>query len=180
MLTKTKKQRLAAVTLLLTVGLAGCAKKEDPTVATAGSSAPKANAGTTASGESSGLKFSQCMRDQGLSWFPDPDANGGLKVSIPDGVDQSTVDKAQQACKQYAPGANRNGGQISAEDLNKLRQVAQCIRDHGFPNYPDPDSNGNTQIDSKKLGVEPDDPAFQKAMQECQKYMPQRRSGGNS
>jgi hypothetical protein len=173
MLTSTK-QRLAAVTLLLAVGLAGCSKKADPSVATAGSGAPKANA-STAAGDSSALKFSQCMRDQGLSWFPDPDANGGLKVSIPDGTDQSTVDKAQEACKRYAPGASQNGGQISDEDLGKLRQVAQCIRDHGFPNYPDPDSKGNTQIDSKKLGAEPDNPAFQKAMQDCQKYMPPRR-----
>jgi hypothetical protein len=180
MLTSTRKQRLAAVALLLTVGMAGCAKKNDPTVATAGSGGPKTGANSAATGDNSDLKFSQCMRDQGLTWFPDPDPNGGLTVSIPAGTDQSTVDKAQEACKQYAPGASQNGGQISEEDLNKLRQVAQCIRDHGFSNYPDPDSNGHTQIDSKKLGVEPDDPAFQKAMQECQKYMPPRRSGGNS
>jgi hypothetical protein len=118
MLTSTRKQRLAAVALLLTVGLAGCAKKNDPTVATGGSGGPKTGASSAATGDNSDLKFSQCMRDQGLTWFPDPDPNGGLKVSIPTGTDQSTVDKAQEACKQYA--------------------------------------------------------------QECQKYMPPRRSGGNS
>lgn len=179
MMTMTKKQRLAAFTLMLTVGtvgLAGCGDKEkDPSVATAGSGAPQASA-SAAAGGSSDLKFSQCMRDQGLSWFPDPDANGGLKVSIPNGTDQSVVDKAQEACKEYAPGQNQSGT-VSEEDLAKLRQVAQCIRDQGFANYPDPDSNGSTQIDSKKLGVEPDDPAFQKAMQECAKYMPPRRAG---
>lgn len=162
--------------LLLAVGLAGCSEKKDPSVVTAGTGTPKANASTAAAGDSSALKFSQCMREQGLSWFPDPDANGGLQVSIPHGTDQSAVDKAQEACKQYAPGSSQNGSQISDEDLNKLRQVAQCIRDHGFPNYPDPDAKGNTQIDSKKLGVEPSDPTFQKAMQECQKLMPPRRS----
>src|SRR5690349_8606181 len=107
MKTMTRKQRLAAFTLMMTigtVGLAGCGEKgEGPSVATAGSGAPTVGA-STAAGESSDLKFSQCMRDQGLSWFPDPDANGGLKVSVPNGTDQSVVDKAQEACKQYAPG----------------------------------------------------------------------------
>jgi hypothetical protein len=77
------------------------------------------------------------------------------------------------------PEANQNG-KISDADLNKLRQMAQCIRDHGFSKYPDPDSNGSTQISSRALGVEPDDPAFEKARQECQKYLPPRKSRGNS
>jgi hypothetical protein len=125
------------------------------------------------------LTFSQCMRDQGLTWFPDRDANGGLKVSVPDGVDQSTFDKAEQACKAYAPGANRSGP-ISDADFAKLRQMAQCIRDHGFAKYPDPDANGSINIDSKELGVAPDDPAFEKARQDCQKYLPPRKSPGTS
>jgi hypothetical protein len=182
--TNTKKQLpvfiLSAFALMLAVGTAGCAKGEDPTVATANSGAPKAGAtATTGSGQDSGLKYSQCMRDQGLTWFPDPGADGGLKVSVPEGT-QSKYEKAEEACKAYAPWEGQQGHQISAEDRNKLRQVSQCMRDHGFAKYPDPDANGSIKIDSKVLGVEPDDPAFQKAMQECDKYMPPRKSGGNS
>jgi hypothetical protein len=55
------------------------------------------------------------------------------------------------------------------------------MRDHGFAKYPDPDANGSVTIDSKVLGVEPDDPAFQRARQACNKYMPApKNSKGNS
>ncbi|TMR97711.1 hypothetical protein [Nonomuraea basaltis] len=149
-------------------------------MATVNSGAPTASASAAAgSDQASELKFSQCMRDQGLTWFPDPGPDGGMKVSVPPGTDQSKYEKAEEACKAYAPGANQNGT-ISDEDLNKLRQMAQCIRDHGFSKYPDPDANGGTHFDPKTVGVEPDDPAFEKARQECQKYLPPRKSGGNS
>jgi len=120
------------------------------------------------------------MRDQGLTWYPDPDTEGNLKVHVPDGTDQSKVEKAEDACKAYAPWEGQQGRQIPAEDLDKIRQVSQCMRDHGFAKYPDPDANGSIKIDSKVLGVEPDDPAFEKARQECAKYMPAPRSKGTS
>jgi hypothetical protein len=168
------------IALLLAVGTAGCSHDTDPGVATATSGAPGTGAGAAGDGEASLLKFSQCMRDQGLSWYPDPQSDGGLVVHNPEGVDQSTVEKAEKACKKYYPGADRQGP-IPAEDLAKIRQVSQCMRDHGFAKYPDPDANGSITIDSKVLGVEADDPAFQKARQECQKYMPRpRKSPGSS
>jgi hypothetical protein len=158
-------KKLATVTLLIAVGMAGCGSHDDPPVTTAASDPA--------------MTFSQCMRDQGQTWFPDRGADGGLKVSVPDGTDQSKFDKAEQACKAYDPATARNG-KVSAEDLDKLRQVAQCIRDKGFPKYPDPDANGSINIDSRTAGFEPDDPKFAKAMQECQKYLPPRKGSGNS
>jgi hypothetical protein len=173
------RRTLAAFTLLLAVGTAGCGHNSDPAVATANSAAPKASAAAAANGQDSDLKFSQCMRDQGLAWFPDPGPDGGLQVHVPSGTEDSTVEKARKACKAYDPEANQNG-KISDADLDKVRRMAQCIRDHGFSKYPDPDSNGSTQINSRALGVEPGDPAFEKARQECQKYLPPRKSRGNS
>jgi hypothetical protein len=179
MSTKTMRRTISAIALMLTVGMAGCARHDDPKVATVGSGTPKAGAGATAGGQNSDLKYSQCMRDQGLTWFPDPGPDGGLGVRVPSGTDENTLKKAQEACKAYAPGANQNG-KISAADVNKIRQVSQCVRDHGFPKYPDPDSNGSIRVDQRTLGVEPDDPAFVKAMQECQKYLPPRKGKGGS
>ncbi|MQY05508.1 hypothetical protein [Actinomadura macrotermitis] len=174
---KTLRRAIAAIAVMLSTGTAGCAGHEDPNVATAASGAPRA--GATTGGPSSELKYSRCMRDQGLSWFPDPAPDGSLGVRVPEGTDENTYKKAQEACKKYAPGANQ-GGRISADDLNKIRKVSQCIREHGFSKYPDPDSNGAIQGDSKDLGFEPDDPAFRKAMRECQKYLPPRKGGGGS
>jgi hypothetical protein len=158
--------------------MAGCATDEDPTVASANPSAR--STATAGSGEASLLKFSRCMRDQGFPWYPDPQPDGGLVVHNPDGVDQSKLDKAEDACKKYYPGQGQEGP-IPAEDLEKIQQMAQCMRDHGFAKYPDPDASGSINIDSQVLGVEPNDPAFQKAMHECQKYMPAPKSSkGNS
>ncbi|MET7403427.1 hypothetical protein ABZS66_59140 [Dactylosporangium sp. NPDC005572] len=169
-----------AIVLLLAVGAAGCSRHDDPAVATANSGAPDAGAGAAGDGETSLLRFSQCMRDQGLTWYPDPQPDGGLVVHNPDGVDQGKLAKAEEACKRYYPGGSQRGP-IPAEDLAKIRQVSQCMRDHGFANYPDPDANGSITIDSKVLGVEPDDPAFQRARQECDKYLPApKRSKGTS
>ena len=33
--------------------------------------------------------------------------------------------------------------ELTAEDMTKLRQFAGCMREKGFPNYPDPDAQGN-------------------------------------
>lgn len=168
MTTITKKRRsllaISAFALMLAMGAAGCGDDKP-------SASPSAD-----SANSSALKYSQCMRDQGLSWFPDPGEDGGLQVSVPEGTDQATVDKAEEACKQYDPSQD-GSGQFSPEDVNKVRQMAQCVRDKGFPNYPDPDSNGAIHIDEGTTGISPNDPAFQKAVQECQKFMPRR---GNS
>jgi hypothetical protein len=155
---------------MLAAGTAGCAKDKDPTVVTANPNASKASAGTADDSGNSNLKFSQCMRDQGFAWFPDPDAQGNLKVKTPEDTDQAKYQKAQQACEKYHSSGGQNG-QVSADVLDMLRKVAQCMRDHGYAKFPDPDANGRSVIDSKAIGVEEDDPAFQKAQQECQKNM---------
>jgi hypothetical protein len=61
-------------------------------------------------------------------------------------------------------------------------QLAQCMRAHGVPNFPDPGSNGSGGILVQKRvgagasltvnGVSVSSPAFQSAMQTCRKYLP--------
>ena len=182
MTTTSKKRRplwigsVLGVLSLFGVGVAGCGAHEGPTVSTitpgSGASA------SAATGEASQLKFSQCMRDQGLTWWPDPGPNGELKVSEPDGTDHAQVEKAQAACKAFDHSDSSDKDEISEADLKKLQAVAQCIRDKGFAKWPDPDANGATRVDSKDLGTAPDDPDLQEAQEECQKYAPAR--GGNS
>jgi hypothetical protein len=172
------RRTLAAVGLLLVVVLTGCSgQDDDPSVATANPGATKAPAGAAATGQASQLNFSKCMREQGLSWFPDPKADGELQVRVPDGADEK-FKKASEACKALEPNSSGNDAD-GAADLEKVRQVAKCLREHGFTKYPDPDANGHTRI-TAEAGVDPNDPAFQKAKQECQKYGPKKSSGGNS
>jgi hypothetical protein len=55
------------------------------------------------------LKYAICMRGHGLSWFPDPNAQGHLDVSFPrgDGPDDPQYVAASKACSDDLPGGAR-------------------------------------------------------------------------
>ena len=77
-------RRVGALVLLLL--LAGCAARTDGSgVATAdGKPAAAASSATAApNNRDAQLKFSQCMRDQGMTWFPDPKPGSpGLNIIV--------------------------------------------------------------------------------------------------
>jgi hypothetical protein len=88
------------------------------------------------------MKFAQCMRDNGVSQFPDPDASGAL--TIEDVVNGSSVDpnsatfqQALSACRDLEP-AGFTGQKRSAQQQQAALKFAQCIRDNGVKDFPDP------------------------------------------
>jgi hypothetical protein len=169
--------------LLLAVTVTGCGTSSNtPGVATAGSGAAASGGATSVLTEQEkALRFGQCMRDNGVPDFPDPkvNENGGMSLDAPEGVDPKKVDAAMQRCKQYLP----NGGEPTKADpqvLEQLRVFSQCMRDNGFPNFPDPTDQG-LQIDNNALGISgPDDPRFSAAQKTCEQHMPAPPSGGPS
>jgi hypothetical protein len=168
--------RILALGLLLTVA-AGCAGTSGGAqVASAGGATPTASTSAAATkDEDAPLKFAQCMREQGITWFPDP-KEGRLEIKIPKGQDKEKIDAAMEACKKYAP----NGGEpekMDPERLEQARQRSQCMRDNGVTNFPDPDPNGRMHINGDKLGMTPDDPTFKKAEEACAKYRPPGAKG---
>lgn len=77
-----------------------------------------------------------------------------------------------------------NSTQSGAKAANNVSlKLAECVREHGVPDFPDPSGNGGFQIQSSPNGNAPvsvdgrqinvSAPAFQRAMQDCQKYQPQ-------
>src|SRR6266511_4197308 len=54
------------------------------------------------------LKFSRCMREHGISKFPDPQSGGGLLIGPDSGIDPSSpaFKAAQKACEQLLPKAS--------------------------------------------------------------------------
>jgi hypothetical protein len=167
-----------ALGLLLT--LAGCAAKTDTDgIATAaGKPTAKATATATAAVNDADapLKFAQCMREHGMSWFPDPKPGAGMQLNIPFGTDKTKVDAAMAACKKFMP----NGGtpeKMNPAQLEQARQMSQCMRDHGITNFPDPDANGQIKIDGNKVGAGPGDPKFDAADKACAQYRPKAPSG---
>jgi len=121
------------------------------------------------------VKFAQCMRANGVSAFPDPDASGQLTI---DGVaNGSSVDpssavfiQAISACKDLEP-PGLMGHQRSPEQQKVALKFAQCMRDNGVPDFPDPTPNGPL-IDTTRIPSVGDKdphsiPALQAAMGKC-------------
>jgi len=51
-------------------------------------------------------------------------------------------------------------------------EFAQCMRANGVPDFPDPSSaGGGGSVLGNGSGIDPNDPAFQKAQQACRKYL---------
>jgi hypothetical protein len=50
-------------------------------------------------------KFAKCMRENGVPEFPDPGADGRVKIErkIGEGTDEETFQKAHEACRQFQP-----------------------------------------------------------------------------
>ncbi|AGZ39732.1 hypothetical protein [Actinoplanes friuliensis] len=167
--------KVLALGLLLTASAAGCGGPtgDDGGVASVGGT-PTASSNATTSkerDEDAPLKFSQCMREQGLTWFPDPKPGGGLQIKIPQGTDKAKVDAAMVACKEWAPDGGQDGP-ADPERLERARQLAQCMRDNGIKNFPDPRPDGSIHVDGSKVGAGPGDPSFDKAEQACSKFAP--------
>ena len=120
-------------------------------------SSPSANPSTGSSsggGNNTAARFSQCMRDNGVSAFPDPDASGQLTI---DGVaNGSSVDpssaafqQALSACKGLEP-SGFTGHARSAQQQAAALKFAQCIRDNGVPDFPDP-SDTDPLVDTNRI-----------------------------
>jgi hypothetical protein len=135
---------LAAALVLAALIIAGCSK---------------APAGTGGSGNQNAaheqaVKFAQCMRDNGVSKFPDPDASGQLTI---DGVangsgidtDSAAFTQALNACKDLQH-AGFTGYKRTPEQQAAALRFAQCIRDHGVPDFPDPTPD-SPMIDTNRI-----------------------------
>jgi hypothetical protein len=119
--------------------------------------------------------YSRCMRSHGLSDFPDPTTSpgGGAAISIQAGPDSDlnrrnpTFKAASHACRGLLPG----GGQpvaLSAPRIAAEVRWARCMRSHGLPSFPDPNSQG--AFDSAKF--DESSPPFQTASQACNSVQP--------
>ena len=128
-------------------------------IAGCGSSAP---AETGAGGGSSetlastqkAVQFAACMRKNGVGQFPDPDASGKLTIDAVangSGLDTSTpaFEQALSACKALEP-AGFTGSKRSSQQQSAGLKFAECVREHGVPDFPDPLPNGPL-IDTNRI-----------------------------
>lgn len=108
--------------------------------------------------------FTKCMREHGID-MPEPKTGpgGGAMIELHgEPGDEEKMKAADEACKPLLP----NGGvppKLDAAQLDKLREQAKCMREHGV-NMPDPDPN-NPGIRIEGTGdPEKDKAAFEACM----------------
>jgi hypothetical protein len=101
---------------------------------------------STAATHEKAVKFAECMRANGVSEFPDPDASGTL--TIDEVINGSSLDpstaawkQAISACKDLEP-PGFTGGKVTPQQRTARLRFAQCMRDNGVPDFPDPTPNG--------------------------------------
>lgn len=170
---------LSVLALLGTLALAACTPS--PTgVASLDGGASKTPEASEAPSEGDPVKFTECMREQGIE-VPDPDTEQeGFAIAIPQGADKAAVDAALVACKEFMP----NGGEMiepSAEQLAQMRAFAKCMREHGIEDFPDPGADGGIQIQgdsSDPNGIDPMSEEFEDAEQACRHLAPKPPGGG--
>lgn len=150
----------------------GVARLASTTTTTATDAATQSSGSTAVSVEPVHLDgaraFSRCMRSHGVPAFPDPDSDGGFPALSQQalGVSKQTSLAAQEACGHLLSsggGPGTPGGR--QEKLAFGLKVAQCLRRHGFPDFPDP--NGSNQ--GLPPGLDPNSPQFQANESRCEK-----------
>jgi hypothetical protein len=165
-----KPTPLAALALIAMVAL----------VSACGSSAPAQTSGAGSGGANheKAVKFAGCMRNNGVGAFPDPPASGELTI---DGIaNHSSLDTntaafkhAISVCKGLEP-AGFVGQKPTPQQVDARLKFAQCIRDNGVKDFPDPTPDGPL-IDTNRIpslaGKDPrSDPGLQAALHKCRDF----------
>ena len=143
--TSRKLRPLAALAIVALIG-AGCSDGSDEN-----GSAANANAAN----QEQAVKFAQCMRDNGVAEFPDPDGSEGLTIdAVVNGSSLDTDGPAWQtamaACEDLQPAGFTGDKDISAEEQEARLEFAQCMRDNGVEDFPDP-AEGDPLVDTTRI-----------------------------
>jgi hypothetical protein len=95
---------------------------------------------TRAAGSSASAQLGQCLRDAGFE-VDDPDYEPGGAVMVPPGPDGEAYADQFETCREQLPESETGGSRTTTDTagLQEARlEVAQCMRDAGFDDFPDP------------------------------------------
>jgi hypothetical protein len=192
----TKRLRRPSVQLMLLwllaalfIGaLAACTKATDAGIPTANDSQEassgeenSAQAEPTPAAEDPGdanLAFSQCMRENGVPTFPDPDSEGRIRIDPPGSINPDSAEfrEASDACRHLAT-AGWGDAPAGPGDQEVMLKFARCMRENGLPDFPDPDPNAGLQIFGPDSKLDPNDPKVKAALESCKAILQDLQSG---
>ena len=143
--------RLWVALALVALISAGCGSNAPSETGTAGSSGTARSTGTggtrKATDQNKAVKFAACIRGHGVPHFPDPDAKGDFVFGID--VTPAVWGKAVDACKDLQPPGTLSSKRSPKQQTASLR-FAQCVRDNGVKDFPDP-AKGEPLINTYKI-----------------------------
>lgn len=159
---------LTVLATLAVVLLAACGGSNKPSNSGSSGSSNKAFTASAAN------KYPACMRDHGVTNFPDPQVNGNHRTIqiTPSIIGSPAFKSAQKACAYLLPaGARQLNGPSPAQQKNRtegLLAFAACMRKHGFPSFPDPTSQGQLTLEMiTQAGINLQQPAVRQAGDAC-------------
>ena len=141
------RQRTGPLAVLATVTLigAGCGSNAPAETGAAGSSGAAGH--KQATDRDKAVKFAECMRANGVSDFPDPNASGEFVYGV--SVSPAVFKQAVDACKDLQPPGTLSAKR-SPEQQKEGLTFAQCIRENGVKDFPDP-VNGEPLVDTRRI-----------------------------
>jgi hypothetical protein len=120
--------------------------------------------------------------------MPDPNSNGAFRMPPVLGAaarQSQPFQAALNACKHLYPTFGQAPSQAQQQQMTaKLLSFARCMRSHGVPDFPDPDSYGQIPTGPNgPQGVATASPQYQSAYQSCKPLvagLPSKQTGGGS
>jgi hypothetical protein len=139
---RTNLRPLAALAVVAAISLTGCGSNETGT-----GNSSSGGADTKLTARDKAVKFAECIRAHGVGDFPDPDAKNDFQYGV--SVTPAVWKQATTACKDLQPPGTLSAKRTPKQQSASLR-FAQCVRDHGVKDFPDP-VNGEPLIDTYKI-----------------------------
>ena len=164
---------IVVVVALIAAGCGGSQSSSGTSTAAGTSSRSNSTGHTSTAGHSPrerAVKFSECLRANGVSDFPDPNASGEFP-SYGVSVSPAVWRKAVAACKALQPPGTLSAKLTPAQESAAL-EFAQCIRDNGVKDFPDP-AKAEPLVDTNRIpsAATPGGMStLQAAMQKCGRY----------
>jgi hypothetical protein len=149
----------AVLAAILAAALAGCS-------AAGGTTSGSATSSSTPDDVT--MAVVNCYRTHGDPSFPDPvydPSDGRWHFAVSPG---SAPAGTQQACQHLFPSGNASPPVPQAQ-FQQLVRLAECLRQHGLPTWPDPDPDGSFGLPPSLLGKSP---AWVRASGACARLMP--------
>jgi hypothetical protein len=166
----SRSVRVLPLAALTAVVVAACGGANKPP------SASVSGHGSQNSGVKDAYRYADCMRSHGVTKFGDPQvSSNGNSTSIGFHVDPAITGapafkSAQRTCAHILPAVT--GGAPSAAQQRAREQAflafSRCMREHGFPKFPDPDGQGHlSPAMLSAAGIDLQQPAIKPAAYAC-------------